>query len=158
MSLGEYYLWATRMKSQISARKKVSLPGEGLIGDTGPLFIYYWENCLGRMATQAATPLVEIASWHGELLIFHIKCTGTWTQNSLEILPRALSGTCQIHGCHLGSENLGIKKPEGALEVIQWVSCVFPTDTEWIMSFHQVWHLPVNLHDVISMLTNEQSG
>lgn len=41
MSLGEYYLWATRMKSQISARKKVSLPGEGLIGDTGPLFIYY---------------------------------------------------------------------------------------------------------------------
>lgn len=26
------------------------------------------------------------------------------------------------------------------------------------MSFHQVWHLPVNLHDVISVLTNEQPG
>lgn len=46
-----------------------------------------------------------------------------------------------------------IKKPERALEVIQLAVYAQPT-----LSESQVWHLPENLYDVISMLTNEQPG
>lgn len=47
------------------------------------------------------------------------------------------------------------KKPERALEVIRQL-CL-PTDGV-IHDFPQVWHLPGNLHDVTSVLTNEQLG
>ena len=54
--------------------------------------------------TLAAIPLLEIASCHGELIL-HIKYTGTGTHSSLEILPSVLSGICQVHDNHLGSQN-----------------------------------------------------
>lgn len=47
------------------------------------------------------------------------------------------------------------KKSQRALEVIQAAVCANRLSDTW---FHQVWHLPVNLHDVTSMLTSEQLG
>lgn len=57
--------------------------------------------------------------------------------------------------CKLLKVPLKKKKNQRALEVIQAAACANRLSDTW---FHQVWHLPVNLQDITSMLTNEQLG